>query len=84
MIFLKLWERYNAYSANVVSEILEGHFDCPSFNFVLAVAEDFAIKNPKGIIAEIQKLIPRWSEIATPLGVPKNIVEKIAQDLVQL
>jgi serine/threonine-protein kinase HipA len=51
---------------------------------VLTVAEKFAIKNPKGIIETVQKLIPRWSEIATPLGVPQNIIEKIAQDIVHL
>jgi serine/threonine-protein kinase HipA len=51
---------------------------------VLTVAEEFAIKNSRGIVEEIQNLIPRWSGIATPLGVPLNIVEKIAEDLVQL
>ncbi len=51
---------------------------------ILVVAEEFAIKNPKGILEDVHNVIPRWSEIATELGVPRNIVEKIAQDLVQL
>lgn len=49
---------------------------------ILTVAEEFAIKNPKGIIAEIQKLNLRWLEIATQLGVPQNIIERIGEDLI--
>lgn len=48
---------------------------------VLAVAEEFVIKNPKGIIMEVQNLIPKWPEIATQLGVPQQILERIEGDL---
>ncbi|RKN79279.1 HipA domain-containing protein [Ulvibacterium marinum] len=48
-----------------------------SLKDVLAVAEEFTIKNPKGIVSEVQKLIPRWSEIAIRIGVFRNIVETI-------
>ena len=51
---------------------------------LLTVAEEFAIKNPKGIIAEVQKLIPRWSEIASELDILKSIVERISGDLIML
>ena len=51
---------------------------------LLTVAEEFAIKNPKGIIAEVQKLIPRWSEIASELVILKSIVVRISGDLIML
>jgi len=51
---------------------------------LLAVAEEFAIKNPKGIIAEVQKLMPRWSEIAIEFGILKSIVDRISGDLIVL
>ena len=51
---------------------------------LLTVAEEFAIKNPKGIIAEVQKLIPRWSEIASELAILKSIVARISGDLIML
>lgn len=51
---------------------------------VLAIAEEFAIKNPKGIIQEVESLIPRWIEIAKAQEIPDHIVEKIHQDLLQI
>jgi len=51
---------------------------------VLTIAEEFAIKNPKRIVDEVQKLIPRWSEIAAQLGVPQNVLERISLDFVKL
>lgn len=47
---------------------------------VLAVAKEFTIKNPKGIIEEIQELIPKWSKTAHKQGVPQKICDKINQD----
>ena len=47
---------------------------------VLNIAEEFAIKNPKGIIDEIQGLISRWREIAKELEIPENIINKIEKD----
>lgn len=51
---------------------------------VLTIAEEFAIKNPKGIVQEVQKLIPRWMEIANELEIPEKIKERINNDLVRL
>lgn len=51
---------------------------------ILTVAEKFAIKNPKGIIKEVQGLIPRWIEIASDYDVPKNIRDRIGSDFYQL
>lgn len=49
---------------------------------VLAVAEAFAIKNPKRIIEDVQLLIPRWVDVAHELDVPEEIIERINNDLI--
>jgi serine/threonine-protein kinase HipA len=51
---------------------------------VLAIAEEFAIKNPKGIVQEVEFLIPRWLEIAKELEITENIITKINQDLLHI
>jgi len=51
---------------------------------VLTIAEEFAIKNPKGIIDEVQALIPRWMEIANELSIPDNIINKIEKDFITI
>ena len=51
---------------------------------VFTVAEEFAIKNPKGIVEDVQKLIPRWLGIATELDMPQNIIKRINKDLIML
>lgn len=51
---------------------------------ILIIAEEFAIKNPKGIVAEVQALVPRWMEIAGDLEVPSTILHKIHNDLITL
>jgi len=51
---------------------------------VLIIADEFSIKNPKGIITEVQALIPRWSDLANELKIPVHIVEKITEDLITL
>ena len=48
---------------------------------LLAIAEEYAIKNPKGIIKEIQGLIPRWAEIASKLNIEQHIIKRIGEDL---
>ena len=50
---------------------------------VLAIAEKFAIKNPKGIIEDVQALIPKWKEIATELDIPEKIITSIKNDLIK-
>lgn len=47
---------------------------------VLTIAEEFAIKNPKGIIDEVQELTSRWVELANELKIPKTIIERINTD----
>lgn len=47
---------------------------------ILTIAEEFAIKNPKGIVEEVQKLIPRWIEIASELKVPEKIIQAISSE----
>lgn len=51
---------------------------------VLTIAEAFSIKNPKGIIREVQSIIPRWTEIAKELGVPEEIINRIDNDFIRL
>lgn len=51
---------------------------------IQAVAEEFAIKNPKGIVEEIQELIPKWMGIPDNLGVPQHISKRISEDLIRL
>ncbi|MGB3608444.1 type II toxin-antitoxin system HipA family toxin, partial [Psychroserpens sp.] len=48
---------------------------------VMMIAEEFAIKNPKGIIDDVQALIPRWMEIASELEIPENITKSIQKEL---
>lgn len=48
---------------------------------VLTIAEEFAIKNPKGIIEDVQALIPRWTEIASDLDIPENIIKAVQNEL---
>lgn len=47
---------------------------------LLTIAEEFAIKNPKGIIEEVQDLMPRWVEIADELEISNKIISKINND----
>jgi serine/threonine-protein kinase HipA len=47
---------------------------------VLTIAEEYAIKNPKGIIEEIEQVTEKWSEIAQELNLPKKIISRIQND----
>ncbi|MFD2586754.1 MULTISPECIES: type II toxin-antitoxin system HipA family toxin [Flavobacteriaceae] len=51
---------------------------------VLTIAEEFVIKNPKGIIEDVQALIPRWMEISTEQEIPEKITNRIYKDLIRL
>lgn len=51
---------------------------------VLMIAEEFAIKNPKGIIKELQELLPRWREIAKELEIPESIIYKIEKNFITI
>ncbi|MGK0253511.1 MAG: serine/threonine-protein kinase HipA [Mariniflexile sp.] len=48
---------------------------------VLTIAEEFSIKNPKGIIEDVQALIPRWPALATELEIPENITKVIQKEI---
>lgn len=48
---------------------------------ILTISEEYAIKNPKGIIEEVQALNSRWMEIAAELEIPENIINRIGKDL---
>lgn len=48
---------------------------------LLTIAEEFAIKNPKKIIKEVQLLIPMWREIAAKIKMPESTISKIEKDL---
>ena len=49
---------------------------------VLTIAEEYAIKNPKGIIEEIEQLTEKWSEIAQELNIPTKVSSSIQNDFV--
>ncbi|PQJ78970.1 type II toxin-antitoxin system HipA family toxin [Polaribacter porphyrae] len=51
---------------------------------LLTIAEEFAIKNPKGIVKEIQKATLKWEEIATKLEISKKVTETIKKEFVNL
>jgi serine/threonine-protein kinase HipA len=51
---------------------------------LLVIAEEFAIKNPKGIIDDMQSIIPRWMEVASELDIPEKIINRIGKDLIRL
>lgn len=48
---------------------------------VLTIAEAFAIKNPKGIIDEVQALKVRWMGIANELEIHERITKAIQKEL---
>ena len=52
-----------------------------SLNDVLSIADEYAIKNPKGIIGEVQALIPRWRKIASELEIPKKVIASIENEI---
>lgn len=51
---------------------------------LLTIAEEFVIKNPKGIIEDVQALIPRWSALATELEIPENIIKAIQKEIKEI
>ncbi len=48
---------------------------------LLTIAEEFVIKNPKGIIEDVQVLIPRWMKMAGELEIPENIIKAIQKEI---
>ena len=48
---------------------------------VLMIADTFSIKNPKGVIKDIQELVPRWVAIATDLDIPEQVIKSIQKEI---
>jgi serine/threonine-protein kinase HipA len=48
---------------------------------LLTIAEEFVIKNPKGIIEDVQALNRRWVEVAVELEIPENIIKAIKKEI---
>lgn len=51
---------------------------------ILKIAEDFTIKNPKGIIKEIQSYTTTLLKYLDQFEVPKNIAESIKRNFIRL
>lgn len=51
---------------------------------VLKIADKFTIKNPKGIITQVQNNIPTWEENAKKLQIPERIINTIQKDFRKL
>ncbi len=51
-----------------------------SLNDILTIAETYTIKNPKGVIAEVQQSISFWRERVGMLEVPELIVKSVEKD----
>lgn len=52
-----------------------------SIKDIISIAEAFSIKNPKGLIKEIQGMIPQWMDIASDLEIPSKISLAILNDI---
>ena len=50
----------------------------------LAVAEAFTVKNPKGIIEEVQGVASSWVALANEFEIPERISNRIGEDFIQL
>ncbi len=48
---------------------------------LLSIAEEYAIKNPKGIIEEVEALIPRWSALSKEVDIPQKIIDAIQHEI---
>jgi len=51
---------------------------------ILVIADLFSIKNPKGIIKEINNIIPKWEEFSNELGIPEKIITAIQKEITVL
>lgn len=51
---------------------------------VLLIAEEYAIKNPKGIIEEIEQVTSQWQLIAKELEISEKIINRIENDFMNL
>lgn len=54
------------------------------FKDIMTIAENYAIKNPEGIIKEVQAIIPRWREVATELAIPWKVIDVIQNEIKEI
>lgn len=47
---------------------------------LLTIAHEYAIKNPKGIIEEVQQATQNWNAVAQSVNIPNDIIEIIGKD----
>jgi len=51
---------------------------------LMCIAEAFTIKNPKGIILQVQDVIAQWHTITKRLQIPQDVAIQIKRDFVKL
>lgn len=51
-----------------------------SLNDMLKIADTYTIKNPKGVIAEVQEGVEFWQEKANELKIPTAIIQSVEKD----
>jgi serine/threonine-protein kinase HipA len=51
---------------------------------ILHLAEQYTIKNPKGVIEQVQQAIPGWLQQASELNIPESVTQRIHQDFINL
>lgn len=51
---------------------------------LLVIAEEFAVKNPKGITKEVQQTTEKWKEITDKLKLPKRVISSIENEFTTL
>lgn len=50
---------------------------------IMTIAETFAIKNPKGIIKEVQNVIGNWDNITKELEIPEKVRKSIGNEFIK-
>lgn len=50
---------------------------------IMTIAETFAIKNPKGIIKEVQNVIGNWDSITKELEIPEKVRKSIGNEFIK-
>ncbi len=51
---------------------------------IMTIAENYAIKNPKGIIKEVQNVIKSWEHITKELEIPEKVRSDIKKEFVRI
>src|SRR5690606_6399306 len=51
---------------------------------ILSLAEEFTIKNPKGIVKEVQEVVNSWEDTTKELQIPERVIHEIRKEFVVL